>query len=534
MILRKPYAFLIKYFKLINFLLALLSGYIAIKTYNVISFFNDFVSNNYSGSFYNGFYHEYISLFFVAAIVLVIIGAVFLGVLFLYKKKPFKLYLSSIIYSVVLLIILMYFKNLMVSLETTLIGAEVARIYRDISLISIIPQFFFILAYLVRGLGFNINKFDFEKDIKDLEIDEHDDEEIEIAFHGDSVKLQRNIRRLSREFIYYIKENKFIVLIIICVLLAISVFIGIQSMPKKVDQEYNQGESFNIDSFTYNIQDSILTKTDYNGNELDSYYLVLKLNVENNSDDEKFVDLNDFRLKNGQEFLYPSKDKGKYFIDYAIEFSGTAIKSKSNKTFSLIYRLPNNNIKKKYIIKVSSGSASNNKEIVGKYSLITVTPPIIHNDTAIEREVSKGQEISFENSNLGQTKFMIDNPIITDKYVYNYEYCPKINNCTTYKDSISIDFQKNNKVLIVIDYNYELDKNVPFASKSKEVKEFVNHFMNIKYVENNKTKYANVTDVTPKNLKNKLVLETTNSINKLSHYDLAILIRNKEYIIKIK
>ena len=40
MVFKKPYAFLIKYFKLINFILSTLAIYIAYRTYNIISFFN--------------------------------------------------------------------------------------------------------------------------------------------------------------------------------------------------------------------------------------------------------------------------------------------------------------------------------------------------------------------------------------------------------------------------------------------------------------------------------------------------------------
>ena len=40
MIFKKPYAFLIKYFKLINLIISLLVMYITYRTYNIISFFS--------------------------------------------------------------------------------------------------------------------------------------------------------------------------------------------------------------------------------------------------------------------------------------------------------------------------------------------------------------------------------------------------------------------------------------------------------------------------------------------------------------
>ena len=48
MILKKPYAFLIKNFRKIHFILAILSVFIIIKTNTVVGFFKEYVANNYS------------------------------------------------------------------------------------------------------------------------------------------------------------------------------------------------------------------------------------------------------------------------------------------------------------------------------------------------------------------------------------------------------------------------------------------------------------------------------------------------------
>jgi len=46
MILRRPYAFLIKYFRLIHLVLFGLFGYVTYKANNILSFFKDYISNN--------------------------------------------------------------------------------------------------------------------------------------------------------------------------------------------------------------------------------------------------------------------------------------------------------------------------------------------------------------------------------------------------------------------------------------------------------------------------------------------------------
>ena len=124
------------------------------------------------------------------------------------------MYLVSIIYYFILLIFFNIFKNLMINMETSVITAELSRNYRDISMILLIPQIYFIITFILRGFGVNIQKFNFEKDIKELNVASEDNEEVEITFKNDYVKLRRNFRRYFREFSYYVKENKLIVSIV--------------------------------------------------------------------------------------------------------------------------------------------------------------------------------------------------------------------------------------------------------------------------------------------------------------------------------
>ena len=74
MILKKPYAFLIRHFRIIHLLLLVPMAYLIHRTFRVVSFFRTYVSNNYTTSIIN-IAAEHISYFMYLA-VLVIIGAV--------------------------------------------------------------------------------------------------------------------------------------------------------------------------------------------------------------------------------------------------------------------------------------------------------------------------------------------------------------------------------------------------------------------------------------------------------------------------
>ena len=534
MILKRPYAFLIKYFKLINLVLSILSGYIIYKTYNIVSFFNDYIHQNYSGNYYSGFFESYISPFLFFILFFIIVGILAIFLLFIYKKKPIKAYLLSIINYIILFIFFNVVKNTMIMLETQIITAETSRIFRDLSLLLIIPQILFFVSFLIRGLGFNIKKFNFQEDLKELEISEKDNEEVEITFKKDGTKLRRNFRRFSREFKYYVKENKFMVIIAILITVLISIFIIYKSIPEKYDQEFKQGESFTIDFLNYNVLDSIVTNIDYNGNIFDdnTYYVIAKLSVENLNNDNFKFDYNNFRLEINNNYVYPSKDKGVNFIDYAENYTSNTIKRQSKQTLLLVYKIDKDEIKNNYKIKISNGSVYNEKGNISKFNYIKITPVLI--DKVInEKTVDLNTEVVFKNSNLGDSSITLSNPIITDKYIYNYQLCQN-DKCNNYKDVINVDIMNKNSKLLILDYKYNLSEEIPFYKVSTNINGFIKHFIKIKYRKEENILISEVKDVTPAKLKNKIVLETTNEINDAKEIYVSIVIRNKEYLIKIK
>lgn len=534
MILRKPYAFLIKYFKIIHIIIAVLTGYIIYRAYDIMTFFNNYILNDYSGTFYKGFSTEYISFLIYLVIIIIIIGLCGILFLFIYKKKPAKMYIISIGYFIFYIIFLNILKNAMVGLETTLLSAQTARIYRDLSLLSLAPLFVFLIMYIVRGLGFNIHKFNFENDIKELEIASGDNEEIELTFRSDGVKLKRNVRRFIREFIYYIKENK-LIFTLICIVLTISIGVLLfKALPELINERHSQNENFNIYGINYNIEDSIISNLDYKGEitNKDGYFVVIKLRIENNMTYDFYVDYNMFRLEVNNRYVYPTVDKSASFIDYAVSHTSKLIKANSNNTYAIAFKIKKDEVKKNYRIKISAGSAISKAIKIGKYHYVTITPIII-NKIVEEKKVNLNEEIKFTNSYLGNSTFKAANVIITDKYIYDYEDCYN-DKCTTYKGIITNDFHKNSKTLLVFDYEYEIDKEVPFYETAKTVDGFLENFAKLKYIDNNNEKVDNIKNITPSKLKGKIVLEVPSKVRESKEVYLTITIRNKEYSIKLK
>ena len=84
MILRKPYAFLIKKFKIIHLILSLLMIYVAYKINSILNFIYDYINNIANVNIAS----SYINFILFLAVVFIIIISLILYILMRYKKKP--------------------------------------------------------------------------------------------------------------------------------------------------------------------------------------------------------------------------------------------------------------------------------------------------------------------------------------------------------------------------------------------------------------------------------------------------------------
>ena len=128
MILKKPYAFLIKNFRKIHFILAILSVFIIIKTNTVVGFFKEYVANNYSVIVSDDLVSSTISNWLYVAIIVMIITLISVYVLLKLKKKPTKLYFFTILYYIILLIGIILASVLISSLSTSILIIEILEI----------------------------------------------------------------------------------------------------------------------------------------------------------------------------------------------------------------------------------------------------------------------------------------------------------------------------------------------------------------------------------------------------------------------
>lgn len=535
MVLKKPYAFLIKYFRIIHLVLAVPIIYLTYKSANIVNYFNDYIANNYSSTLNGDFSSVFINPFMYLGVILIILATIAVYLLFKYKEKPRKNYIALIIYYLFLFVMLSVCRNILDIMEAEVIEASLARSCRDISLIVLIPQFYFCFFVSLRALGFNIKKLNFANDLKELEISEKDSEEFEFVVGLEGYKTKRKIRRFIREFSYYIKENTFIfVTLIILTIIVIGSSIYVNKETYEINYKLHQ--VFNYKNFSVSVEDSIVTNLAYNGQYIskDAYYLVIKLNITNNLDKSSIFDYSDFRLEINDELLTPNINRALYFADYAIPYDGKELSAKTTDDYVLVYQIAKEDVAGKYELKIYNGYSTKNSEIKTKYFKVELTPVLIDEARDV-RAVGLKEKLDLTNSNIGNTTLTVNDFQIIDKYVYNYEQCYG-NECKTYTDFVAVNYLNTGQgsTLLVLDYDLLLDTTSAYSHYIKSEKTFFDNFVSIKYKKGEDTYKIIPVNKTPANIKNTLVLQVSNQIKNADELDLLITVRNKIYNIKLK
>ena len=177
MIIRKPYAFLIKNFKKIHILMLILSLFVAYKIFDVSSFVQEFMRLG-TYDLYADPIGIHITFFLQLAIVLLVVGSGSLILLLRHKEKPWKAYLIPFIEYILLFFVLGMIKSFFSSYSDDVATTDL-RMSRDLLMLFLFGQLPAIGIFVMRTFGLDIKKFNFNMDEEFLELSEADREEFD-------------------------------------------------------------------------------------------------------------------------------------------------------------------------------------------------------------------------------------------------------------------------------------------------------------------------------------------------------------------
>ena len=273
MILRKPYAFFIKMFKPIHLAIGLLIGYLMVSESDIFSFLskNEYTNINLVGQ---NIKSEYVSnSLYIVPIILMVLFIIILTIMF-YKKKPITFYMVSIFCTIAILIINIYTINFFDVIEESIVSVKSVKLIHDLVFISMFIEGVLLIFVLIRGVGIDIRKFNFDSDISKIDIKDSDNEEFEvnIKFNIDQTRRERNKRIRYLKYAY--AENKFIVNIVllsVIILITVVCFLLFRNKTKIYPEKY----TIVANTGSFIVENSYIVNKSYDGKTLTDNYLIV-------------------------------------------------------------------------------------------------------------------------------------------------------------------------------------------------------------------------------------------------------------------
>ena len=534
MIIRKPYAFLIKHFRLIHLFIFAFLLYVAYKSTALLNFFNGYVSNGYY-SYVDNLAGSLINFYLFLAIVLIILLGATIYILLKWKDKKRALYVYMCCFYLLLFIVFIIYFGFLSIIENDVVDERVLRTYRDIILIANLPQYFFLIMMFIRGIGFDIKKFDFRKDMEELDIEAPDDEEVEISFGKDNYKIKRKARRTFREFKYYALENKFF-FGVICLLLLASFGFAIYLNFEVYNKKFNETELFSIDGVNFKVLSSYASNVDYVGNYIneDKEYVIVEISMNNDTDERKVLETEDLKLiVEGEE--YPvSFSKNNYFIDFGEGYYKQTLYPGEEKVYILIYEIPKDKVSDSYIFRMRSDVNYAGGEIKSNHRDVIIRPIYYQKDDDIQ-EINLGNLIDLKSSTLTDMSAIVMSYEFKSSYTINYEYCV-VGTCYTGEKVLKPDIVgKIPKTIMKLEVDFDNNVELYINKYLKSNEDLINMFGKLVYTINGVTKITNIETFEYEYLNGREVyaevpLEVTGATNII----LNITVRNKSFNVKLK
>lgn len=340
MVLRRPYAFLIKHFRLIHLVILAILVYLGLKCRSIYSYLNSVIitsTNRYDAP-------QYISYWMILLIFLSIALMAIIYLLLKYKDKPRKMYIASIVVYAVLGVFLFLLFAYIGEFTRNLVDTKTIRFYRDILLIIMLFQAVIILLMAVRAFGFDIKKFDFNRDAQELNATSSDSEEVEINTKIDTTNIVRSFNKGQREFGYYLKEFKGYVIVILMVLLII---IGYKTYNffTTTFKSYGEGDVIGENKII-KIVDS------YYDSSTNKNYVIISFNIYKFGKPDRFT-VENMVLHIGRDKYTPNKNICSKYSKLGVCYKKQLI-TNNEVNYILTYEVDNLNVKKAYIMYTDS------------------------------------------------------------------------------------------------------------------------------------------------------------------------------------
>ena len=530
MIIRKPYAFMIKHFKLIHLILLVLLGFIYSNIHSINSLFTRMVTTNttiYTGA--AGYINKTINLF----IFLVLGLSLLVHMLLKSKKKKTWIYIGTVLYMVILMIGFAYLNGRLKFVADNALEIDKISLLKDLSFILGAPCYPLFVLFLIRGLGWNISQFNFNQDIKGLELSEEDSEEIELTLSNNTYKYFRFLRRFAREMKYYILEHTFIFSGIVFLSIVSLAGVGINFYRENLKANAINVVSM-VDGVNYSVSKAYVTTRDFNGNTIKkgSKFIVLELGLRNVNYMDKVIDLDRLSISDNNISYYPTVTYNNRFFDLGVPYEKNNYIAANDMVFRLfVFEIPEKARVNNFVLKIYGGYDVT-KKFAPIYKRFNITPRNL--DTPQTEKIYRvGDKIESNVIDLNKFDITIASYEFTDTYKYQYVSCKSEDNCRTLSQVIKPQYT-NISTLLVLDYKADLDEKALFYYKFNNMRKIIENFVQIEYSTAAKFVENKVNFASDYNVSGKIILEVNREILKANHVNLYFNYRDKKAKLSLK
>lgn len=531
MILRKPYAFLIKHFKLIHFIMALCMGVLLYQTTILQNFFNEFANSTQvivDTDIANVLLGGYIYIFPVLVVIMSLIVLVLMSL----KDKPKLYYLLNIVVYIALIVLYIYASSTIGTMQKEIVDERIVRAIRDLLNLGFIIQLYTLFISLIRSVGIDVKKFDFREDAEALNLNVGDNEEFEVNIEFDSQTLKRNIKRQYRDFKYYFVENKYFLISILAILVAlfsISIIKNITSTTKK----YNVNQVFSVVGYNMAIENAYLVDTDTKLNKVtddENSLVVVKFKIRTLNKTEKFV-FGKLALQIGNTKYYHNNKFASAVTDLGTSYINQKLTDEFQE-FVLVYEIPSflekNEMKLVYTEQLVRGMFNNKTDD-------KIIPIIVTNlkEKKDEEKIMLNQEYTFGGGLLNSYGLKFSELSLNSTYHIDYQVCVNNGNeCYNYYEVVQPKLSGDvDKAILKV----AGELNTPENGNIKTLDKLITSFGSLVYKINGVEKKYQLKDQYNKTHDDgNYYFEINKEILNAEEINLVLDVRNNKYIIKIK
>ena len=528
MVLRKPYAFLIKNFKLIHIILTVLMTMFFFRLKNINDFLVGYIDEGLYGRV-SDVVGKYIGVWGYLLPILIIGVLSLIAYLLKMKEKPIKYYIITTIAYIVEIILIVVANIILSTIQQGTATFTTVQIFSDLLRVLQYTPIPFLVVALVRGVGFNIKQFNFKKDLIELNINEEDSEEFELEVEVDTEDIKAKFNRKLRFIKYVYLENKK-VFITIAIAIVVGIVFGIVSFINSLEKIYKEGHTFEAYGSTITVEKSYKTDKDTRGFlvKKNKFYIIVDLKVKNNYDQLLEIPYSNIYLRVNDEKKYsPIDNYVNEFSDFGFRFISTnKLKNLEERQVTLVYEIDSEYNKNDFRLEYLISKVSKNSESASyQYVKVDLKPKEFGEVELIDTK-KIGQELEFKKSLIDGTKIKIEEVEFKDKYSFNYTQVIGSEKKELFKTIVPKDTSKYRKTIMRLNANITENKNLnPLVYSSLFEK-----FATVEYELNGKTYIQKPAIVDLSMEENEYTyLEVVKDVSKATKVTLVFTIRDKEY-----